>query len=82
MKYFDFHVHAFTDELASRALSGLAETSGIVPATDGTVTGLRRKLEQNGIDRALPGSYKSEVTNGEARRILSRTQIRLMNHLS
>ena len=28
------------------------------------------------------GSYKSEVTNGEACRILSITQIRLMNHLS
>ena len=40
MQYFDFHTHAFTNELAQRALSGLAETSGIAPATDGTVNGL------------------------------------------
>ncbi|MBP5578072.1 MAG: amidohydrolase [Ruminococcus sp.] len=53
MRYFDFHVHAFTDELAGRALSGLSETSGIAPATDGTIAGLRRKLAENGIDRAL-----------------------------
>lgn len=53
MKYFDFHTHAFTDALANRAVEGLSLTSGIQPATDGTVSGLRRKLEKNGIDRAL-----------------------------
>ncbi len=53
MRYFDFHTHAFTDGLAQRALSGLAETSGITPATDGTLGGLRKKLAENGIDRAM-----------------------------
>ena len=53
MRYFDFHTHAFTDELAKRAVAGLALTSGIEPATDGTVSGLRRKLEENGIDRGM-----------------------------
>lgn len=53
MRYFDFHTHAFTDELAQRAVSGLALTSGIQPATDGTLNGLRRKLAANGIDRAM-----------------------------
>ena len=53
MRYFDFHTHAFTDALAERAVSGLSETSGITPATDGTVAGLRRKMVENGIDRAL-----------------------------
>ncbi|MBR6967699.1 MAG: amidohydrolase family protein [Ruminococcus sp.] len=53
MRYFDFHTHAFTDQLAPRALSGLAETSGIAPATDGTLDGLRRKMAENGIDRAM-----------------------------
>ena len=53
MRYFDFHTHAFTDALAERAISGLAETSGIAPATDGTLSGLRRKLAENGIDRAM-----------------------------
>lgn len=53
MRYFDFHTHAFTDELAERAVSGLASTSGIEPATDGTLGGLRKKLAENGIGRAL-----------------------------
>ena len=53
MRYFDFHTHAFPDGLAERAVSGLAETSGIAPATDGTLSGLRRKLAENGIDRAM-----------------------------
>ena len=53
MRYFDFHTHAFTDALAERAVSGLADTSGITPATDGTIAGLRKKMAENGIDRAL-----------------------------
>ena len=60
MRYFDFHTHAFTDALAERAVSGLSETSGITPATDGTVAGLRGKMAENGIDRAtlLPVATK------------------------
>lgn len=53
MRYFDFHTHAFTDALAERAVSGLADTSGITPATDGTLAGLRKKMAENGIDRFL-----------------------------
>lgn len=53
MRYFDFHTHAFTDALAPRALGNLSDTSGITPATDGTLSGLRAKMAENGIDRAL-----------------------------
>ena len=53
MRYFDFHTHAFTDQIAKRAISGVADTSGIIPATDGTVKGLRDIMEENGIDRAM-----------------------------
>ena len=53
MKYFDFHTHAFTDKLAERAMAGLADTSGIVPATDGTLSGLKRLMEKRGVDRAM-----------------------------
>ena len=53
MRYFDFHTHAFTDTLAERAMSELSKTSSIVPATDGTLDGLRRKMAENGIDRAM-----------------------------
>ena len=47
MRYFDFHAHAFADNIAERALSGLEETSGIAPATDGTVRGLRKKMKES-----------------------------------
>lgn len=53
MKYFDFHTHAFTDALAQRALSGLSDTSGKTPDTDGTVGGLREIMRKNNIDEFL-----------------------------
>lgn len=66
MEYFDFHVHAFTDSLAERAMSGLSDTSGIKPATDGTLGCLKRTLKENGIGKAmlLPIATKpSQQTN-------------------
>mgnify|MGYP006898698407 CR=1 FL=1 len=37
----DFHTHAFPDALAARAIPGLAHTGGgLIPLTDGTVSGL------------------------------------------
>ncbi|MDE6425505.1 MAG: amidohydrolase family protein [Ruminococcus sp.] len=66
MKYFDFHTHAFTDELAGRALSGLSDTSGKTPATDGTVKGLREIMQKNNIKEflILPVATKpSQQTN-------------------
>jgi len=53
MKHFDFHTHAFADSIVERAMSGLSETSGITPATDGTLAGLMNVLEKNGIDNAM-----------------------------
>lgn len=53
MQYFDFHTHAFVDSLAERAMSGLAGTSGIAPATDGTLGGLKKVLARNGIGSAM-----------------------------
>ena len=66
MRYFDFHTHAFVDSLAERALSGLSETSGIAPSTDGTLSGLKRLMADNGIEGAmvLPIATKpSQQTN-------------------
>lgn len=53
MRYFDFHTHAFTDSLAERAMSGLSGTSGITPATNGTVSALRELMSKRGIDCAM-----------------------------
>lgn len=53
MKYFDFHTHAFVDALAERAVGQLAETSGIEPYTNGTVSGLREAMKKKNIDGCL-----------------------------
>ena len=50
---FDFHTHAFVDSLAERAMSQLADTSDVVPCTDGTVKGLIRTMDKNNIRRAM-----------------------------
>ncbi len=46
----DFHTHAFPDRIAARTVSALAETSGMTPCTDGTVSGLRERLDISGVD--------------------------------
>ncbi|MDO5560392.1 MAG: TatD family hydrolase [Oscillospiraceae bacterium] len=54
--YIDFHVHAFDDRIAQRAMSSLTETAaktGIGPCTDGTVNGLMSVLRESRISRAV-----------------------------
>ena len=53
MRYFDFHAHAFADTIAERAVSGLENTSGISPATDGTFSGLKKIMAENNISSAM-----------------------------
>lgn len=53
MKIFDFHVHAFVDSIAERAVSKLEVTSGIEPYTDGTINGLKEAMRKNDIYSAL-----------------------------
>ncbi len=49
----DFHTHAFPDVLAPRAMEHLTEKSNTVPFTDGTLDGLKRKMELWGIDKSV-----------------------------
>lgn len=53
MNIFDFHTHAFTDSLAERAMDSLVRTSGISPATDGTLGGLIKVMDRCGITKAM-----------------------------
>lgn len=46
----DFHTHAFPDKIARRTVDALASVSGMTPLTDGTVAGLKEKLDESGID--------------------------------
>lgn len=51
----DFHVHAFPDELASRAMDSLLQTvpAHVTPTSDGTVSGLLRSMDRAGIRRSV-----------------------------
>ena len=46
----DSHTHVFPDTLAERAIAKLSVNSGLVPSTDGTVSGLIEGLDDCGID--------------------------------
>lgn len=46
----DFHTHIFPDKIAARTISILEEKGGISATSDGTASGLLRKMEQAGVD--------------------------------
>jgi len=45
----DTHVHAFPDAIAARAVPELAREGNVVPASDGTLTGLLASMDRAGI---------------------------------
>lgn len=49
----DMHTHIFPDRLASRALDGLSHSGHVRYYTDGTLSGLRGSMQENGIDRSV-----------------------------
>ena len=49
----DFHTHVFPEKIASKTIALLAQKSGAVPHTDGTVSGLIENLEKGGADIAI-----------------------------
>ena len=46
----DFHTHAFPDALASRAMSSLGGRVDFAPTSDGTVSGLIKSMDEDGVD--------------------------------
>ena len=50
----DFHTHAFPDKIAPDAVQKLAHAAGgLTPHTDGTVTALKREMQQDGVDLSV-----------------------------
>lgn len=49
----DFHTHTFPDKIAAASIHSLSKCSGITPHTDGTVAGLRRSMEEEGVDLSV-----------------------------
>lgn len=46
----DIHTHTFPEKIAARAVSGLASTSFLTPALDGTLSSLRSAMNEDGVD--------------------------------
>lgn len=49
----DFHVHAFPDAVAEKAVAALSQAYGMQPVVDGTITGLKRLMDRAGIQSAV-----------------------------
>ena len=50
----DFHTHCFPDKIAARAIEKLSYVSGgLKPHTDGTVEGLRARMADEGVSKAV-----------------------------
>ena len=48
--YIDFHIHAYADEIADRAVQKLKDTANCNVYTNGRIDDTRQKLEEWGID--------------------------------
>jgi hypothetical protein len=49
----DFHVHAFPDNVAQRAIDALLTTYGVPAVTDGTIAGTLAHMEKAGVDYSV-----------------------------
>lgn len=49
----DFHTHVFPDKIANRTIELLQEKGGITPFSDGTVSGLLRRMEEADVDLSV-----------------------------
>lgn len=46
----DFHTHIFPDKIAAGTIKKLADVCGIEAATDGTLVGLKKSMNENNVD--------------------------------
>ncbi len=49
----DFHTHCFPTALAPKALAPLIKLSGLTPCSDGTASGLEKRIKEDGVDFAV-----------------------------
>jgi uncharacterized protein len=49
----DFHVHAFPDDVAGKAVSRIQESAGVVPTLDGRIASLLASMDAAGIGRSV-----------------------------
>ncbi|WP_353683292.1 amidohydrolase family protein [Thermodesulfovibrio sp. 3907-1M] len=53
MQIIDFHTHAFPDEIAERAIKKLEEKSQVKACLNGTLDGLLRSMDKNGVTKSV-----------------------------
>lgn len=59
----DFHTHCFPEAIAEKAIAKLSAASGgLQPHTDGTVAGLRRSMQQSGVDVSVVLNIATNAT--------------------
>ena len=77
----DFHTHCFPDALAPRAIGQLAfRSGGLMPCTDGTVSGLLRRMEESGVTKSCvlniaTNAHQQKKVNDFAASLLSKEQL-------
>lgn len=49
----DFHTHTFPDKMAEKTVAALGAIAGITPKSDGTLQGLIRAMDDNGVDLSV-----------------------------
>ncbi len=62
----DFHTHCFPEKIAARAIENLSKTAAIFPVTDGTVSGLLRMMEEDGVDKSVVLSIATNAKQQKA----------------
>jgi len=53
MRIVDFHVHAFPDQVAPKAINQLCDTFKVKPHYDGTIAGLRERMAATGVSASV-----------------------------
>lgn len=65
VKIVDFHVHAFPDAVAERALASLSQAYQMEPIVDGTISGLTDLMERTGVDYSVIQPVATKPTQVE-----------------
>ena len=61
----DFHTHAFPDDLAEKAVSGLGYDSKLKPSYDGTIDGLLKSMDEAGIEKSVVLNIATKPSQAE-----------------
>ncbi len=75
----DFHVHAFPEKIAERALASLSEKSGTRYYVNGTLSGLRTSMIQAGVETSV---ILPVATNESQYRTINDTAYRINEYFS